>query len=61
MYRIADIKLGRQSAAFAKAYIAAIHVDFEIGFDAVKLDKGLFLLPAFRKRKPALVCPGRVV
>ena len=45
MYRVADIKFGSQSTSLTETDVAAIHVDFEVGFDAVKLDDCLFALP----------------
>ncbi len=46
LHRRADIELGGQAAALAKADVLAVNVDFEIGFDAIEFDDGLLALPA---------------
>lgn len=50
-----------QAAAFAKADVLAVNVDFEIGFDAIEFDDGLFALPAVAEGEQALVGAGRVI
>ena len=39
----AEIKLGAQTAAFAKAYIVAIYINFKVGFYAVEFNNDLAL------------------
>ena len=60
-HRRANIELGGQAAAFAKADVLAVNVDFEIGFDAIEFDDGLFALPAVAEGEQALVGAGRVI
>ena len=60
-HRIADVELGGQPAAFAKADITTINVNLEIGFYAVEFNQGLFVLPAVRQGEKALIRAGRVI
>ena len=57
----ADIKLGRQATAFAEANVLTIHVNFEVGFYAIKFNQRLFALPAFAERENTLVGSGGVI
>ena len=60
-YRVTNIKLRRQAAAFAETDVLTVNVHFKIGFDAIKFNQGLLALPALAEGKDALIGAGRVV
>ena len=61
LYHRADIKFSRQAAAFAETNVLTIHVNFEVGFYAIKFNQRLFALPAFAEGENALVGSGGVI
>ena len=60
-YRVTNIKLRRQAAAFAETDVLTVNVNFKIGLNAIKFNQSLLVLPALAEGKDALIGAGRVV